>query len=459
MDQYLIERVNTRSSKIFKEKHGRAQLELSIIDRIHDGSGDYVLARQPKTQINQIEELKKSSTQTSNECSRIYTIQHTRSWTTLDISRPLFDQLLDTHKIFNGLWRTILAFGMRLCENEYGFPLPLTRESRSGKIIHQELAYVIQRVERNGRLNSESPWSIRQTGVYQKLTQSERNLEDAKALFLLVAPSSATENSVLDELSRKASEWADSTGSALCVHGCVVAESLKGWVDYMCWLEEQLKLKSARIMTSSIYGGSDTRPIGFVEKDRQGLKQLEEYINDLLVILRNKVHSIGRIKRSCLQYCSVHRSDKQPCICLRAMEELEEYAAEAQNYQDRVKVLQTEVQSVQSCLSDLLRYQESADIKQLTIRNALDATAVKLLTIITILFLPLTLVENFFSTQFVTTVGGGLQVSVYALIMVAVSLPLTGLVFLGWRFWLRHEYSRFHPGSFQREDSKAEEIV
>jgi hypothetical protein len=53
--------------------------------------------------------------------------------------------------------------------------------------------------------------------------------------------------------------------------------------------------------------------------------------------------------------------------------------------------------------------------------------------------------QNFFSTQFVTTEGGGLQVSVYALIMVAVALPLTALVYLVWRRWLRHEHSRFHP--------------
>jgi hypothetical protein len=53
--------------------------------------------------------------------------------------------------------------------------------------------------------------------------------------------------------------------------------------------------------------------------------------------------------------------------------------------------------------------------------------------------------QNFFSTQFVTTEGGGLQVSVYALIMAAVAVPLTALVYLVWRCWLRHEYSRFHP--------------
>jgi transposase len=103
-------------------------------------------------------------------------------------------------------------------------------------------------------------------------------------------------------------------------------------------------------MTSSVYGGRDTRPVKFVESERQDLNQLEGYINDLLMILRNKAYLIRRIKRSCQQYCFVHRNEKQPCGCQRVMEELEEYAAEAQNYQDRAKVLQTEVQSVQSCV-------------------------------------------------------------------------------------------------------------
>ncbi|KAJ0417851.1 hypothetical protein BJY00DRAFT_288799 [Aspergillus carlsbadensis] len=441
MDQHLLDKVNLNSRRIFKERSGRPQLELSIIDKSDDGAGQCVLNLQPKTQINQTSELKKASVQAPNECSRIYTIQHRRSWTTLDISRSLFDELLDTHEIFNGLWRTILAFGLRSRENAYAFPLPQVRESRTGKIIHQELAYVIQRVEQNGRLTSESPWSIRQTGVYHKLTQSERNLEAAKSLFLLVAPSSTAEKGVLDALSGSEPGCGDSIGWALSVHGCLVSESLIGWVDYMCSLEEQLKLKSARIMTSSVYGGRDTRPVKFVENERQELNQLEGYINDLLMILRNKAYLIRRIKRSCQQYCFVHRNEKQPCVCQRVMEELEEYAAEAQNYQDRAKVLQTEVQSVQSCLSN----RESDDLKQLTIRNALDATAVKLLAIISLVFLPITLVENFFSTQFVKTEGGGLQVSVYALIMAAVAVPLTALVILGWRRWLRHESSQLHP--------------
>jgi hypothetical protein len=62
-------------------------------------------------------------------------------------------------------------------------------------------------------------------------------------LFLLVAPSSTAEKSVLDSLFGSESECGDSIGWALSVHGPLVSESLTGWVDYMCWLEEQLKLK------------------------------------------------------------------------------------------------------------------------------------------------------------------------------------------------------------------------
>jgi hypothetical protein len=61
MDQHLLGKVNTDSRRIFKEKSGRPQLELSIIDKSDDGAGQCVLNLLPRTQINQASELKAAS--------------------------------------------------------------------------------------------------------------------------------------------------------------------------------------------------------------------------------------------------------------------------------------------------------------------------------------------------------------------------------------------------------------
>jgi hypothetical protein len=72
----------------------------------------------------------------------------------------------------------------------------------------------------------------------------------------------------------------------------------------------------------------------------------------------------------------------------------------------------------------------------LTEKATQDAAAVKVITVITMIYLPLTVVANFFSTQFVTQkpVGGRHVIEVVDnwWILVAVGLPLTAITFFMW---------------------------
>ena len=72
----------------------------------------------------------------------------------------------------------------------------------------------------------------------------------------------------------------------------------------------------------------------------------------------------------------------------------------------------------------------------LTQKATQDAAAVKVITVITMVYLPLTVVANFFSTQFVTQkpVGQGhtIEVADNWWILAAVGFPLTAVTFLMW---------------------------
>src|SRR6201999_1284049 len=75
-------------------------------------------------------------------------------------------------------------------------------------------------------------------------------------------------------------------------------------------------------------------------------------------------------------------------------------------------------------------------------RSAQDAAAVKVLTILTLVYLPVTVVSNFFSTSFVTTTNasegtGSIIVSGGWWILVAVSIPLTFVTIYIWLVWTR----------------------
>lgn len=104
-----------------------------------------------------------------------------------------------------------------------------------------EITYVIRRVERNNRpvKNGECPWSIRQTGIYHRLAY-EPGGSRHKSTFVLVAPSSIVD----DEITKNLAQHHCAEGAmnpAFAVHERLVLDSLRGWMDYMVWLESEAK--------------------------------------------------------------------------------------------------------------------------------------------------------------------------------------------------------------------------
>lgn len=100
---------------------------------------------------------------------------------------------------------------------------------------------MIRRVERNNRPAEygECPWSIRQTGIYHRLVY-EPDGSQHKSIFILVAPSSIID----DEITKSLSQHHCAGGvmnPAFAVHERLVLDSLRGWMDYMVWLESEVK--------------------------------------------------------------------------------------------------------------------------------------------------------------------------------------------------------------------------
>ncbi|KAL4811747.1 hypothetical protein BDW67DRAFT_194482 [Aspergillus spinulosporus] len=371
MNRYMLEKADRHSTRLFQDTDNRPQLELVVIDKVHQGPGKWTLEARPRVEItgeSELEELLKA--EASGEGTHIYTVRRVRSWRPLDISRSLFDRLLKLQNVFPEIWRVVLTFGWKRFENEYSFPALQVRESISESVNTQELAYVLRRVEENGRDPAECPWSIRQTGVYQKFTFESEQSSGPESMLLLLAPSREAENEALRSFVGKTSHNADAVTLAFSAHDCLVAESLTGWGDYMCWLEEQLKMKSARIMAIPLNVSQENRALNFNAEDRQSLKEIEFQLTDMFVILHTKVGTIRQIKRACQR--SAFAVEWQRGLKISRW---------------RLKTTETEPKCYKPeySLSKIYPYQ---------MRTVQDATAVKLLTMVGLIFLPTTMVES-----------------------------------------------------------------
>lgn len=106
---------------------------------------------------------------------------------------------------------------------------------------------MLRRVELKNRevTEGDSIWSIRQTAVYQRrepcMQAQQKSIVpvEYRSTFLLVSPSKNVELQFAEYLD-------EATGSAAPLsvwntHRILIADSLRGWMDYMAYLEKRLK--------------------------------------------------------------------------------------------------------------------------------------------------------------------------------------------------------------------------
>jgi len=100
---------------------------------------------------------------------------------------------------------------------------------------------MLRRAEINGRggLEGQKEWSIRQTAVYHRLRSPIEENRKTTSTFLLIAPSANAQVQLAEALEQSMHD--EFYVSPWNVQRLLVADSLKGWPDYMANLEKQLK--------------------------------------------------------------------------------------------------------------------------------------------------------------------------------------------------------------------------
>jgi hypothetical protein len=69
--------------------------------------------------------------QESCSSPQVFIIRQDRSWTTLNISRELFEDFLTIYNVFSQFWKFVFTFGRKWTENEFEFPGFRARRSPS----------------------------------------------------------------------------------------------------------------------------------------------------------------------------------------------------------------------------------------------------------------------------------------------------------------------------------------
>jgi hypothetical protein len=291
-----------------------------------------------------------------------------------------------TYDVFNALWKCLFTFGRREGEAEFSFPTHVTRPlvddtlafRRIGKLYSEafrwtrevdklegiESAYVLRRAELHGRdlIEGQSPWSIRQTAVYHQYRWDANPIGNSRSVFLLIAPSAWVEKQLLRCLDIGNEHLHAVSPSS--VQSILVADSLRGWMRYMSWLEGELNEK-VRLMLSAPGGVLIltsvmkstrmvfTRPgsrnptnLEISVEDSQVLKTLDDSVTDLQVILSTLLSTVRSIQQECQLCCQMECYNRGSTgDCDRLSEQFDQYIKELETFDQRAAILRDKATS------------------------------------------------------------------------------------------------------------------
>ncbi|KAK5053839.1 hypothetical protein LTR84_001801 [Exophiala bonariae] len=388
---------------------------------------------------------------------RVFFVRQKYSWGPLLITSHLFDYLVGRTHMSPLVKSFILHFGVREREVEISPPalrfVQLSSDHQGSENCH-ECVYGLRFMERNGRSDSEKlsrGWSFRQAAISCRYDP----LEDGVS-WILITVSKHMEQQLNTVVNDK--EFIKQS-DPIETHYLLIASAISSWRQYLIDLSAETDAHYAQLLGTS---PSDEGPIDLHESGRrQELLILDQnFLNaqlatsataETLCALLSAWESTTETSRLHTNYSKLIRTsfkdqERELRLILLQIDNLRNKLAGITNLLSSFLDLSSGY-SLQNLVKESGKENEemrklSERMRELAEESTQDAAAVKVLTILTLIYLPVTVVSNFFSTSFVNTTNsqggeGGITVSGDWWILAAVSIPLTLFTLYIWLVWTR----------------------
>ena len=401
--------------------------------------------------------------------TRFFFIQQRHSWSPLQISYRLFMTLILETIASAQFLECLIYFGSRRREVEIVPPRMRFRQSSplpsaSGRRL--EWIYVLRFVELNGRGSEVEPtsqWSLRQSAVYCRYDCNTRS-----ASWLFVALSKETRRKLQSYYEVFAQSTVEGHDPA-AVHCLILSIGISNWRHYAIDLASEIDEQQGDVAGATPDGSG---PMDLKDCDRrQELMALEEKVVNAILAVKATTHTVATLidSTSTLKSSEPSKVTEESNINTEA---LKDQLRELNLVLIHLQSMQTKLISVAQVLSGSLALRSGINLQhlaqdsakeneemhrlshamhELTKKGTQDAAAVKVLTVLTLVYLPTTVVSNFFSTSFVRTQSNGGADSAHIAIthdwwiMAASAAPLTLITLYIWLVWTRIKARERYP--------------
>ena len=419
---------SSRWSKIFKDDKDAAWVDVfydPTLSGLGKSRGSYSSDESsPLTEHKEDGKAKLSTVVHIRECSNIsptvFIIRFSsNSNSRLSLSETLFNELMEQYSITPRMREHMMCYGFREKELDFVPPGPRFKVTDC-RVLHDlqdfEIVYGFRYMVKVADVRcGDGRWAARQSTVYQKF---DYTLD--KNVWILIAPSEETESYTqryLEAISNIKSGNFSRHGvgdtlhegiiQAFATHVLLIEASMANWRWYIEDLMSKVHAQSDHVSLADVLpGGKDGRghePLLKVEfSKRQELKQLEDHILKLRTMLKGLVETILTLRKHICCYSTQ--------LGLTSATNLEisftELYKDARMHLIKSDYLYRRIKRVANLLSDLLLYenttalkdiaQESKEdnkhIRYLTVQASEDSKSIKVITVITVFFLPATVV-------------------------------------------------------------------
>ncbi|KAF2035537.1 hypothetical protein EK21DRAFT_96760 [Setomelanomma holmii] len=392
----------------------------------------------------------------------------------LKITKADFQLFISEARVSPQFGEFVLSFKWKTREFEVGPPRiksHLHREphNHNGRSSHdstnntKEVAYILRYIEYTNR-EGKPPWSLRQFAVYHQAGTKDAN---CSSTWIILGSSQRTER-CFDDFNTNTHD--PRAANPFEMHIVLLDLVVASWRPYLCSLQDAVTELSTRAVLTMIEK-DDTAQSHYTVNvhDTKAFKDVEDETTDMILCLDSTLDT-ARALATLYRRVYCHRShsitdgeflDEQDYTGDELLVALSEKEKDISYAREKAKALLMKTQHARALVSSLLEQmnshnldrqmlalqnlqrqgqEENAMMRELAEKSSRDSTSVRILTIITLIYLPCTVVSSFYSTQFVDqkelpTGETRLEYTKNAWLFFAVSVPLTFFTITVWYVW------------------------
>ncbi|CAI6338061.1 unnamed protein product [Periconia digitata] len=418
--------------------------------------------------LNKIENLNTSMIRSfgkhTQHSFRVFYIRQRNSFSRLQITKEVFEELLSSCHVFPRLKEYVIGLGSKSSDSEVT-PLPLKfrplYESQDNSYHGFECSYLLRYAEHTNRGGDRRPYSFRQFAVYHRY---KPNITTGCSTWILIGSSTRTEKRI-EEFTHNTDDLMAANPFGL--HTVFLDTAIASWLPFLRDLDKTVTYQSNKAVGISV-GSDDDSPefISIDFEDHQEMKVIEDQLAETILFLDSMLDTVT-VFRDMYEQFREHHIDASRILgdsrnssynTDAVVFGLKEKAREIQHTRKIAVSLLSKVKNTRTLISSLLEraegyslqklakqgQDENTIMRRLAEKNNRDSSSMRVLTIITMIYLPCTIVSNFYSTQFVNqkeleSGGTKLEYTQNTYIFFAISVPLTLLTISIWYVWINSE--------------------